>query len=229
MLIIGHRGAAGLAAENTLEALQSGIDAGADMLEFDVQITRDKQLLVVHDSTLLRTHKKSHIVRWSTHQSIKEATEKGHKIATLEEVLDMFFGNILLNLEIKSHGTGKHVIDLLEKKYIHRKSDWENVLLSSFKANELVAMRKKSPHAELAMLHNRNPFTFMAYHRKLNLTAVGFHRLRANSLSIEVAKQLNIFIYLYTVNRKNAAKRFAQEGIDGIVTDNPKLLKGMAE
>lgn len=225
MLIIGHRGAAGLAPENTLDALQAGVEVGADMLEFDVQLTRDKILLVVHDSTLLRTHKKSHIVRWSTHDSIKEATAKGHKIATLEEVLDMFYGKVLLNLELKKRGVAKYVAALLQRKYVRHPDDWQNILISSFKPSELKTFRKLAPEAELALLHYRNPFAFMLYNRQLNLTAVGFHRLYINSLALEVAKQLGLFTYTYTVNRPDAAKKLHERGVEGIVTDNPKMMR----
>jgi glycerophosphoryl diester phosphodiesterase len=225
MLIIGHRGAAGLAPENTIEAFQAGINVGADILEFDVQATFDKKLLVVHDSTLLRTHKKSHIIRWSKLASIKEATAKGHKISTLDEVLDQFFGRVLLNLEIKSRGTGKLVAEFIRDNYIQKPSDWQNILFSSFKPSELRAVRDVSKHAELAMLHHRNPFVFMAYQRQLNLTAVGFHRLYINSLSLAVASQLNLFTYAYTVNRPEAAKMLSQRKIDAIVTDDPKTMR----
>lgn len=226
MLIIGHRGAAGLAPENTLDALRKGRDVGADILEFDVQLTRDKVPIVIHDSTLLRTHKSRRIVRWSTHASIREAAAKGHQIATLEEVLDEFFGIILLNLELKSRGAGKVVAELIKKKYAHKPSDWQNVLISSFKPGELSAVRRISQRAELAMLHDRNPFSFIAYYRRLKLTAVGFHRLHTNQLATEVARQLGLFIYAYTVNRPNSARRLQEQGFDGIVTDYPDQIAG---
>ena len=225
MLIIGHRGAAGLAPENSLEAFRAGMAADADMLEFDIQRTRDGELLVVHDTTLFRTHKKRTIIRWSKYDSIKRATEHGYKVATLEEVLDLCFGKILLNLELKHRGVAKHVMSYLEENYIKHPSDWENVLISSFLPSELVIARKMSTRAELALLHDKNPFTFMLYHRRLTLTAVGFHRLRAHSLALQVAQHLGLFTYIYTVNRPDAAKRAKARGIDAVVTDNPLMLR----
>ena len=62
MLIIGHRGAAGLARENSLEALRAGLEAGADILEFDVRLTKDKIPVVVHDFHTLRTHRDPSII-----------------------------------------------------------------------------------------------------------------------------------------------------------------------
>lgn len=225
MLIIGHRGAAGLAPENSIEAFLKGIEVGADALEFDVQLTRDGIPLVIHDSTLFRTHRRTHIIRWSDHASLQKAAEKGHKIATLEEVLDICFGRVLLNLEVKNRGSGAPIARFIRDKYIKKESDWENVLFSSFKGLELRAIRRVSPNAELSMLHNRNPFAFIAYHRQLQLTAVGFHRLYTNQLATEIAKKLNLFIYAYTVNRPAAARRLATKGIQGIVTDNPADLR----
>lgn len=225
MLIIGHRGAAGINPENSLKALEDGVAMGVDMLEFDVQVTRDKVPIVIHDSTLLRTHRKSHIVRWSTHASIIEATAKGHKIATLEEVLDKFFGRVLLNLEFKSRGSAAVATKLLKERYVKKPDDWQNILLSSFKPSELLVARKISPKAELSLLHYRNPFTFMAYQRRLDLAAVGFHRLNINPLALEVAKQLKLFTYVYTVNRPDALTVLKKKGIDGVVTDHPRNLR----
>ena len=229
MLIIGHRGAAGLAPENTIEAFQAGIEAGADILEFDVQRTRDGELIVIHDSTLFRTHKKSTIIRWSTMESIKRATEKGHQIATLEEVMDRYFGKVLLNLEIKNIGTAKHIIRFVESRYIQKDTDWDAVLFSSFKPTELITARKMSQRAQLALLHDKNPFLFMLFHRRLDLSAVGFHRLRAHSMAIAIAKQLHLFTYVYTVNLPEATMRATEAGIDAIVTDNPIALRPIVD
>jgi len=225
MLIIGHRGAAGLAPENTLAAFQKGIETGADALEFDVQLTRDGVPVVIHDSTLFRTHGKRHIVRWTEHASLQQIAAKGHQIATLEEVLDLCFGKILLNLEVKNRGTGAVIAHYVKERYIKKDSDWDNILFSSFKGLELRAIRRVSAHAELALLHNRNPFAFIAYHRQLHLTAVGFHRLYTNPLATEIARKLGLFMYCYTVNRPGAAKRLESQGIEGVVTDDPARLR----
>lgn len=224
MLIIGHRGAAGLAPENTLMALHRGRDVGADILEFDVQLTRDKVPIVIHDSNLLRTHGSRKRVRWSSHASIRDASHKGHQITTLKEVMNEFFGYILLNLEIKNVGTGRYIAKFIEENYITKPSDWDAILFSSFKASELYAVRRVSKRANIAMLHYRNPFGYIAHHRQLQFTAVGFHRLHTNRLALEIAHRAGIFSYVYTVNRPETAELMEQKGIEGIVTDQPDRL-----
>lgn len=223
MLIIGHRGAAGLAPENTLEAFRIGIENDADILELDIRLTADGIPVVIHDPDTLRTHKKHITISRTTLAELREKT-KDHPIPTLEEVLDEFFGNILLNIELKSKDSGKVAASLLKKKYIKKSSDWDFVIFSSFKAKELAAVRDISKSANLALLHLTNPFVFIAYQRKLRLTAVGFHRLYVNWLALEVARQLRLFTYVYTVDRPHGALLMQRRGIDGVVTNRPDII-----
>ena len=220
MLIIGHRGAKGLAPENTIEALYAGYEADADMLEFDVRMTKDGILVVIHDARLLRTHHHSVSVNSLTLEQLRELTTSD-PVPTLAEVLDIFYGKILLNIEIKSRGCAEPLVALLKSKYIKKAADWDNVLVSSFHSNELLRIRKLSSRANLALLHDNNPFIFIAYQRKLKLTAVGFHRLYINRLALEIAKRAGIFTYVYTVNRVGALHVLQQQGVDAVVTNYP--------
>lgn len=225
MLVIGHRGAAGLARENSLEALAAGFKAGADILEFDVRLTRDKIPVVVHDFHTIRTHHNTSIISRLTLAELQARTKK-RPITPLSKVLDTYYDKIILNIEIKGRGTGKVVAELLKNDYIKTPKDWDNILISSFRGSELVSVRRVSKRANLALLHSQNPFLFIAYHRRLKLTAVGFHRLYLNTFALEIAKKLGLFIYAYTVNRPHTALILAERGIDGIVTDNPlKILQ----
>ncbi|HEU5121576.1 MAG TPA: glycerophosphodiester phosphodiesterase [Candidatus Saccharimonadales bacterium] len=220
MLVIGHRGAAGLAHENTLEALRAGLESGADMLEFDVRMTKDGIPILAHDFHNLRTHRDFSII---SRHTLAELHHRLHEvpIVTLEEVLDEFFGTILLNIEVKGRGTGKIVTELLKSQYIKSPSHWDNILLSSFHGYELRSIRKASKRANLALLHFDNPFLFIAYQRSLKLSAVGFHRLYINRFALEIAKRVNLFTYAYTVDRPHAAVLLAQQGVDGVVTNRP--------
>jgi glycerophosphoryl diester phosphodiesterase len=222
MLVIGHRGAAGLAPENTLEALRAGMEAGADMLEFDVRLTKDKIPVLVHDFHALRTHKSASIISRHTFADLQKHTDT--PIVKLVDVLDEFFGKILLNIELKGRGTGKVVANILKKRYIKKPGDWDNLLISSYRASELWAIRRTSKAANLALLHSENPFIFIAYQRHLQLTAVGFHRLYLNPFALEIAKRAGLFTYAYTVNRPGSPAVLAREGIDGVVTDRPDVI-----
>lgn len=220
MLVMGHRGARGLAPENTLEAMKAGVEAGADILEFDVRLTKDRIPVLNHDFHTLRTHRDASIISRHTLAELRERTKK-QPIVPLSSVLDAYFGKVILNIEIKGHNTGKVVAELVKRKYIKRKSDWDTVLFSSFRGSELLTIRKLCPEANLALLHSQNPFIFIAFHRRLHLTAIGFHRLYINPFALEIAKRAGLFTYVYTVNRPHTALMLAQQGIDGVVSDRP--------
>lgn len=229
MLVIGHRGAAGVAPENSLESLRAGVEAGADMLEFDVHMTSDHVPILIHDSNLLRTHKKRVFVATTTFKKLQELTaESPNPIISLESVLDEFFGEVLLNIEIKQRDMAEHIITLLQRKYIKKKDDWDLFVFSAFSPKDLAALRKLSKEANLWLLHKRNPFIFIAYARRLDLDGVGFHRLYINDLALKIAKLTNLFTYAYTVNRPNGAKQLGDRGVDGVVSDYPaSILKGI--
>lgn len=229
MLVIGHRGAAGVAPENTLESLRAGVDAGADMLEFDVHMTSDNIPVLTHDNNLLRTHRKRAFINKMTYAQLRDLTaDSPNPIISLEAVLDEFYGEVLLNIEVKQRGIASHLIGLLERKYIKHKSDWDVFVFSSFLTNELLAIRKCSKEANIWLLHKRNPFIFIAFARRLELSGVGFHRLYINDFSLMIAKKTNLFTYAYTVNRPEAAKQLGDRGIDGVVSDYPaKILRGI--
>lgn len=220
MLIIGHRGAAGLAPENTLESFRAGYQAGADMLELDVRVTADKQLVVVHDPRLVRTHHRRESIASLTYEQLCAITTD-RPMPLLEDVLDEFFGKIYLNIELKSRGSGDLLVALLKRKYAKRVNQWDNVIISSFKATELMRIRRQAKHANLALLHGQNPFIFIAYHRFIKFTAVGFHRLYLNRLALEIAKRAGIFIYVYTVDRPKALAHLKAQHVEGIVTNYP--------
>lgn len=223
MLIIGHRGAAGLAPENTLTAMQAGMLAGADMLEFDVRLTSDGVPVVIHDMSTRRTHRISINVGRTSHADLQKQTAT-QPIPTLSEILDMFFGKITLNIELKSRGSGD-VAAKLVASYIKQTAQWEHVLFSSFHASELTAVRSFNKHAKLAMLQRHNPFAFVTFAKKLNLSAVGFFQLTVNPLAVAIAKKRGMMTYAYTVNRPATARLLEREGIEGIVTNRPDLFK----
>lgn len=215
MLIIGHRGAAGLAPENTLASLQAGIDAGADMLEFDVRLTADNIPVLSHNARI-------HGV-FINQTTLADLQKKG-SITTLQSVLDTFWGKILLNLQLKPMRDIMIVHDMIADHYVKKPKDWDNIIISSFWVRHLLKLRKHNPMINLALLHGVNPLAFVTYQRRLHLSAVGWHRLHVNALAIEIAKKSGLFTYVYTVNRPDAAKRLAIRGIDGIATDYPNRL-----
>lgn len=221
MIVIGHRGAAGISPENSMESLRAGVKAGAEMLEFDVRLTYDNVPIILHDSTLKRTHNIPRDVQKISFQELQNLT-KNQPVPALSEVLDEFLGLTPLNIELKGKGTGKIVAEALLSRLQSHPTIFDDNLISSFKASELFAVRKRTNLARLGLLHDRNPFIFLAYHQPLKLAAVGFHHQRTNPLTTLIAKKNGLFIYAYTEDQPEKAEKLARSGFDGVVTNHPE-------
>jgi glycerophosphoryl diester phosphodiesterase len=192
------------------------------VLEFDVHLTKDGVPILLHDSSLLRTHHKINFVSKTNYEDLVRITEKDDKkLTSLVEVLDEFFGKIMLNIELKTKPSAKVVMKLLKRDYVKSASDWNKVLISSFKPRALRAVRKQNKRVALSILHATNPFLFIAYYRALNLEAVGWHNAHMNSLALAIAKKMKLFTYVYTVNHVDRAKYLESIGLDAVVTNFP--------
>lgn len=222
MLIIGHRGSQGTKPENTIASLREAMHADADMIEFDIRLTRDRVPVLSHNLHLYGTKKRelAFLRRYTLAELQRRTAGSEYPITTLDMALKECFGRIYLNIELKEQGAVEPTLEVVSR-YAKKEQDWDSLLFSSLKPLTLRAIKKRVPHASLGMLHYRNPLGFVGWHRVLNLSAVGFHRLYVSTVALEVAKRLGLFTYAYTVNRKNAAQKLAQQGIDGIVTDYP--------
>ncbi len=147
--IIGHRGCAGYAPENTIEAIHTAADMGVEWVELDVKITKDEVAIIFHDDTLDRTTNTTGNVADTKYDDIRDLDAGswyaesfiGVKIPTLEEVVEVLIDrNIGLNLEIKPCAgreklTAEVALDLLS-------TIWDNhdrLLISSFQHVSLEA------------------------------------------------------------------------------------------
>ena len=117
--VIAHRGFSAIAPENTLPAMQFAVDSGAEMVEFDVRITKDNQLVVIHDETVERTTNGKGLVSRHTLQELQtldagtwfSQTFSGTQVPSLNEVLQLCSGSVYMNIEIK---TDEQSIDALD-------------------------------------------------------------------------------------------------------------------
>ena len=224
MLIIGHRGSAGTKPQNTIASLREAIRVGVDIIEIDVRLTRDRVPVLHHDFHMYHTQRKFDFVGRHTLSELQKRTAgSDHPIVTLEQALKECFGKVLINIEVKEVLGASRTLDILSS-FIKKKSDWDNIIISSFKPMALLRVHKRAPNAKLAMLHRLNPLNYILWQRQLKLTAVGFHRLNLNGFALEVARQLGLFIYVYTVNRPQALNKLIEKGVDGVVTDFPERM-----
>lgn len=158
--IFAHRGASGYAPENTLEAFRLAMEQGADGIELDVHLTKDGEVVVIHDETLDRTSDGQGKVRDYTLEELKKFSfhnhiekYKGVQIPTLKEVLDLVENSSMkVNIELK---TGIYWYEGIEEKtmeIVKNKKMEGRVIYSSFNHYSIQKILEQDIHAETAYL-----------------------------------------------------------------------------
>ncbi len=203
MKIIGHRGAAGLALENTLPSFELAKLIGVDSIELDVHKTKDNHLVVIHDADLRRVapNLKNTQVRRLSLKELKKITLRDNQstIPTLEEVLTST-QDTPLYIELKAEGCTDDLIKILNKYKINK------VTIASFKLNELSILRKLRPDLRLFGLERTKPIDIIHYARTLKLDGIGLNFWLLNPLTYLLARRANLGMYVYTVNNRFIGK-----------------------
>ncbi len=123
MLIIGHRGARGLKPENTIASIRAGINAGIDIVEFDIRLSKDHIPVLNHDFLMLRIHHTPRLISSLTLSELQKRTAGStHPIVTLEAALEECVGKVIVNIELKQKDNFEAALPYIQK-YIQKKND----------------------------------------------------------------------------------------------------------
>lgn len=155
MLILGHRGAPGKKlAENSLPAFRSALEQGADGIELDLRLSRDKEIVVVHDASLHRIAGDAHKTSELTADDLANIPLRHTgNILTLHEVTSSIHEPALLDLEIKHH----LVVEPLATKLRTSAGLRERTIVSSFHPRVIRQMKKECPDVRILALVMRWP------------------------------------------------------------------------
>jgi glycerophosphoryl diester phosphodiesterase len=230
--IFAHRGYSSAFAENTMSAFIAAEKAGADGLELDVQLTKDGEVVVIHDEKLDRTTSGKGFVKNFTFKEIRKlnANKKGvnkEPIPSLFEVLEWMQSNQLVcNIELKNN---LFPYEGMEEKVIHlvRRFNLSNrIIISSFNHYSIVLSYRSAPEIETAPLFNERIYMPWVYAQSIR--AQGIHPKLA-SVTDEIIKgaiENGIAVRPYTVNKDTDMQRLYKLNCTSIITDDPvKALK----
>lgn len=225
--IWAHRGASSHAPENTLAAFAAAVASGADGLELDIHLSRDGVPVVIHDETLERTTDGCGAVTGMTLQQLQQLDAgswfsvafAGESIPTLEAVLDVFAGQLRLNLELKEFRAGMTVLELL------RQYPAADIVVSSFDCDLLTRLRTMDDNVSLAVL-----FDFGLWRRAVkiakDLSACAFHPCshKVNRPMVYACTQAGIAVSVWTVDDVSVARSLIRAGVSGFFTNDPSTL-----
>lgn len=251
-LVIAHRGASGLAPEHTLAAYDLAIVLGADTIEQDLQLTRDRVLVILHDETLDRTarglaenctgrvHEKTlaeletcDFGAWFDEQhSGTDVRFAGQRIVTLDALLERYGKRVRYYIETKhpeqAPGMERALLSLLAAhRLLPMEGEESHVIVQSFSSESLRRVRALQPEIPLVqLLKGERSVPLDAEFGVIAEYAVGIgpDRSQVDAALMAAARRHGLFVHPYTVNEPEEMIRLLELGVDGLFTDRPGRL-----
>jgi len=250
-LRIGHRGAAALAPENTLRSFRAAVDAGVDLIEFDVLDLRSGELVIAHSNDLAEV---SHgaargIVRERSLESLREVCPE---VPTLDEALAFFVdeaGETGLHLDLKARGAEDEVVEALRRFGVQERS-----FVSSFHFRTVRRLARVAPgirtgitvprsvlgitergrgapiaRAALGLLRRVTPLASPLALSMSHATVLVLHHSLVGASAVRRAHTRGAAVVVWTVDDPRELARVADAGVDAVVTNDPRIFASTLE
>lgn len=244
-LVLAHRGASAVAPENTIAAFVRARELGADGVELDVTLTRDRVPVVIHDDTVDRTTNGHGPVCSKSVSEIKQLDAgawkggeyKGERIPTLAEVLDALADWIqpsgtgqrgLVNIELKSRGLKTDGVEQRVVNEVQEKGAGDSVIISSFNPLALVRVRMLNPRLVRGLLYDQSlPLHLRrAWLRPLAAPqALHPHYPIVNLTYMRWATRRHYQVNTWTVDAPQDALKLAALGVNALITNRPDFIR----
>ncbi len=243
-LNIAHRGASGLAPENTLAAFEKAIEIGVDRIEMDLRQTIDGEVVILHDKTIMRTTNGWGGVRKLSFKRLRRYSAgswfhvdfSAEKVPTLRETLELVNGRTTLLLEIKE-GSPYHpniernIIKIINEYDAH---DW--CIVQSFNDGVLKNFRElPNLHSDVQKLfaafipvapfYGGSRFSYKRLGRYDFAQEVNINYKYVSPLVVRKVHQMGKKVNVWTVNEPQNLQKYVEMGVDGIITNYPDRLK----
>jgi len=224
--VIAHRGAAGAAPENTMASVRRAIADGADWIEIDVQESADGEVVVVHDSDLMKLAGVNLRVWEATMQQLAEidigswfAPEfAGERVPTLADVLAEVKGRSRLIVELKYYGHDQQleqrVIDLIEAAGMR-----DDTMIMSLEYAGIQKVRALRPDWKVGLLSARAVGDLT----RLDADFLAVSLALARPALVQAAHAAGKELFVWTVNDALSMSQMMSLGVDGVITDEPLL------
>jgi glycerophosphoryl diester phosphodiesterase len=220
--LIAHRGARSEEPENTLRAIKRAVECRADAVEIDVRLSKDHELVVIHDDTLERTTNGSGKVCEETLEQLRTLDAgKGEQIPTLSEVLLLVKKlGIGLVVELKERDTEEIVMREIVESEMEK-----SVIISSFFHPSLLKVKELAPNIKTGVIISSLPVFPVTLATDAHADIIFQRYPRLDREYVEEASSKEIEIYLWIINTVEDLEKARELGVTGIITDYPCLFK----
>lgn len=224
MQIIAHRGASGLAPENTLKAMAKALELGASAIEIDVQAA-DGELWVFHDRRLERcTNGKGVLTEQSRSYLEQLDAGEGEVIPTLWQVMEIIAGRCELHIELKGAHTADAVAAMTQRAETELGFAACQWVVSSFHHPDLARFAALRPDIRLGALTANLPLTLAQFAEDLGAWSLNCDVDFVDRMLVEDAHRRGLKVLVYTVDYLEDYEMLTSMGVDGIFTNRPDRL-----
>lgn len=217
MKIIGHRGARGLAPENTIASLRKALEHHADELEFDLRVTKDGVVVLHHNRDLVDPEGSKHRIADWTYEKLKA---RKPDLPTFEEVLKNIAHPVPLYIEAKHFEPTTPVIKIIED-YLAKGWKPEYFLLGSKSQKTLREFHRALPQIEKVVIEPFSGIRATWRARQVNTKRLSMQQLWMWSGFVRMMSRGGWQLYGYAMNNPKQAAKWARHGLAGVITDYP--------
>jgi glycerophosphoryl diester phosphodiesterase len=216
MLIVGHRGARGLAPENTLASIQAALDARVDMIEFDVRITGDG-IPVLHHDFAFRLDGKSFKIAKTDYEQLRFANPN---LTTLSDALGRIGSQAKLCIEVKKRVRVEPVAETI-RAFIESGGPTDGLYLGSKDQKALLALHREFPDLPIIVIEPWSSLRAVYRARQCGTRILSMNQHFLWRGFIAAMAHRNWQLYAYTLNDPHKARKWARAGLCGVITDFP--------
>jgi len=221
--IIAHRGYVAGNVENTISGLVSAANAGADLIEIDIQQTVDGEFVVFHDRTLRRLAGKNGVIANMTLSELKTLTihQNGYsdKIASLEDCIEIAKAlDVALLIELKVHG--KETEDVLPKlvEKLRKYKVLDSYYVQSTDGQKMTQLKKLVPNLRVGIVYALNIGPM-----EEGVDFIALEESWVTEQLIEELKQNPMDLFVWTLNDDRSLQTFIEKNVSGVITDHPDV------
>ncbi|WP_405970311.1 glycerophosphodiester phosphodiesterase family protein [Streptomyces sp. NBC_00988] len=216
-LTIGHRGVMGLEPENTLRSFVAAEQAGLDVIELDLHLSKDGALVVMHDADVDRTTDGTGPIAERTLGELRTLDAgRGERVPTFEEVLDAVKSPV--QAEIKDLAAARALAEVM-----HRRNLIERVEVSSFHDEAIAEIARLVPGVRTALIASRFGPDVVERATEAGAETVCLNIRRLTLEVVEAARKADLKIIGWVVNTQDQLRLVRALGLDGATTDYPEI------
>ncbi len=216
ILKIGHRGAKGYKAENTLDSFEKAIQLKVDGIELDVHLSLDNKIVVIHDETINRTTNSSGFVNQFTSKELKK-----FDIPELLDVIELVIQKCFINIELKGNDTASPVVAIISNIISNQSGNYSDFLISSFDWKMLETTCLLNPKIQIGVLTEQSVDKALVFAKKINAFSIHPNYRLLTKENVTLMQENGFEVYPWTVNSKKDIQKMKSLNVNGIITDFP--------